>query len=300
MLWQQHPALPHQVSEAANWGLAGTAADGDSGGAGGAGPTCPGAGTLQRASWSRDRPWGETVAAAASRPGQEGARGAAGAPPPHTAGGGGVLGVPGVPLWRVGPGKCLGQASAGVHPWGVPTQLGTLTSVRFVCPQACAQASACAQAGEHTCTHTHGGTRAHVHTHAVPTLPFSVAHSSPPRFAHPFVRTHALTHTPRHAALPMCASLCPHPKPPPGQKQRRGRWLALAMGWLPLPMATDLGTPRLPQAPARFPSLPAHFSPPSAGARPVPTRGLRGRRPLAPCELPFVILCLSDAWRLGR
>lgn len=297
MLWQQHLALPHQVSEAANWGLVGTAGDGDSGGSGGAGPTCPGAATLLRASWSRDRPWRETAAVAASCPGQEGPRGAAGAIPAHTVGGGGVRGVPGVPQWQVGPGKCLGWASAGVHPWGGGG--GTCTARHTRVCALCA----CRRVHVHPCVHRQVSTAArtplgaHAHTHMCTHSPHAAFFRG--ALLTPSVHTHTLRLHPRHTALPMCASPCPHPKPPPGQKQRWGRWLALAMGWLPLPMAVGLGTHQLPQAPGCFPPLLAHFSPPSAGARPIPG-GLRGRRPLAPCELPFVILCLSDAWRLGR
>lgn len=207
MLWQQHLALPHQVSEAANWGLVGTAGDGDSGGSGGAGPTCPGAATLLRASWSRDRPWRETAAVAASCPGQEGPRGAAGAIPAHTVGGGGVRGVPGVPQWQVGPGKCLGWASAGVHPWGGGGYLHSSahSCVCSVCLQMCARASVCAQAGEHSGTHTPGGTRTHTHVHAQSPRCLFQGRTPHPLRAHPHIEVTPPAHGTAHVRVPLPA-----------------------------------------------------------------------------------------------
>lgn len=121
--------------------------------------------------------------------------------------------------------------------------------------------------------HTPTWVHTHTHTHS-PTVPFNA----------PLTLSALQTHT---HTQPLGTQHCPPPRPKPtpglqgGTEQSRGltpRGSSVVWGIPTSPLPSQL-TPLLP--------LQEHtLSRSSAAPR--------------SCELPFVILCLSDAWRLGR
>lgn len=66
------------------------------------------------------------------------------------------------------------------------------------------------------------------------------------------------------------------------------------------PDPRDFPTPQNPSSPSDPPGPRALCSPLTPLLCPQELSEECGAGPAAPCELPFVILCLSDAWRLGR
>lgn len=266
MRWQQPLVLPHQVSEAATWGWQGRAGDRDGGRSGGTDPICP------RSSSSTD---------AASIPAC-----------PDTS-----RHFPGETrrVWH----RSTGRRECGVqgnthHPtlsaWG---RTGTVGAQR-------SPGSPCAGLGSRKGWLSGWATTGWTH----PALCCTHMCAQPPHtHTPPGVRTREPTHSPAPPP-PRQSQCCPstqprlHPAHPPrpklspcGRSSTGGH--ARAVFHL-LQVGRRLGIPR---APAPFPPLLAPVSPPSAGAL---GGRIVGPRPPAPCELPFVILCLSDAWRLGR
>lgn len=172
----------------------------------------------------------------------------------------------------------------------------------------CTPAQSCTRIHLHACAHmwlcTHVCTpwHRHAHTHICGCAhtpircPFGAALLTPSGL---HTQTHTFTYN-----LPAKASAAQecgpahtlHARHVPKCPREAAQGLAGHTGEVYGLVFTGWGSPSSPRVPAPFPPLLAYVSP-SAGAL---GRRIVGSRPPAPCELPFVILCLSDAWRLGR